>query len=181
MDKVVTFGAPKLGPRETRDAAEPLDILRVVQKDDLIPLLPMSRPFVRKPYVHLGEGLVLDNDAPGRYARLTKEWGTAGILWKQRRHTGYARGDTTTNATSMTTDDSDDPSRGGETRHDVETTNAEASLSAFVSADEPDDASSVSDGARGRAARRRGRCCRAPRSARASRAAARRSRRSRRT
>ena len=140
VDKVVTFGAPKLGPRETRDAAEPLDILRVVQKDDLIPLLPMSRPFVRKPYVHLGEGLVLDNDAPGRYARLTKEWGTAGILWKQRRHTGYARGDTT-NATSMA---SDDPSRGGETT-DVETTNAEASLSAFVSADEPDDASSVSD------------------------------------
>ena len=140
VDKVVTFGAPKLGPRETRDAAEPLDILRVVQKDDLIPLLPMSRPFVRKPYVHLGEGLVLDNDAPGRYARLTKEWGTAGILWKQRRHTGYARGDTT-NATSMA---SDDPSRGGETT-DVETTNAEASLSAFVSADEPDDASSASD------------------------------------
>ena len=49
VTKVVTFGAPKLGPRETRDAAEPLDILRVVQKDDLIPLLPMSRPFVRKP------------------------------------------------------------------------------------------------------------------------------------
>ena len=179
VDKVVTFGAPKLGPRETRDAAEPLDILRVVQKDDLIPLLPMSRPFVRKPYVHLGEGLVLDNDAPGRYARLTKEWGTAGILWKQRRHTGYARGDTT-NATSMA---SDDPSRGGETT-DVETTNAEASLSAFVSADEPDDASSVSDARarRGRFSAARARLARrAPRSARASRAAARRSRRSRRT
>ena len=143
VDKVVTFGAPKLGPRETRDAAEPLDILRVVQKDDLIPLLPMSRPFVRKPYVHLGEGLVLDNDAPGRYARLTKEWGTAGILWKQRRHTGYARGDTTNNATSMADD----------TRRFRDTTNA--SLSAFVSADEPDEASSAESASDARA--RRGR------------------------
>jgi hypothetical protein len=144
VDKVVTFGAPKLGPRETRDAAEPLDILRVVQKDDLIPLLPMSRPFVRKPYVHLGEGLVLDNDAPGRYARLTKEWGTAGILWKQRRHTGYARGDTTNNdATSVMADD---------TRRFKDTTNA--SLSAFVSADEPDEASSASESASEARARR---------------------------
>lgn len=88
--KVVTFGAPKLGPKETRDAAEGLNILRVVQKDDIIPLLPMSRPFVRKPYVHLGEGIMLDNDVPGRYAKLTREWGTAGILWRQRAHTGYA-------------------------------------------------------------------------------------------
>ena len=60
-----------------------------------MPLLPMSRPFVRKPYVHLGDGIVLDNDAPGRYARLTPEWGTAGILWKQRKHLSYARGGTT--------------------------------------------------------------------------------------
>ncbi len=144
VDKVVTFGAPKLGPRETRDAAEPLDILRVVQKDDLIPLLPMSRPFVRKPYVHLGEGLVLDNDAPGRYARLTKEWGTAGILWKQRRHTGYARGDTTNDVTSMTDD----------TRR-IRDTETNASLSAFVSADEPDEASSAESASDARA--RRGR------------------------
>ena len=92
VEKVVTFGAPKLGPRETREAAFALDVLRVVQKNDLVPLLPMSRPFVRKPYVHLGDGIVLDNDAPGRYARLTPEWGTAGILWKQRKHLSYARG-----------------------------------------------------------------------------------------
>lgn len=90
--KVVTFGAPKLGPRETREAAETLNILRVVQKDDIIPLLPMSRPFVRKPYVHLGEGVMLDNDTPGRYANLTNEWGTAGILWRQQAHLGYASG-----------------------------------------------------------------------------------------
>ena len=145
VDKVVTFGAPKLGPRETRDAAEPLDILRVVQKDDLIPLLPMSRPFVRKPYVHLGEGLVLDNDAPGRYARLTKEWGTAGILWKQRRHTGYARGDTTNNNVTSMADDTSDDTRDTETN---------ASLSAFVSADEPDEASSARESASDARARR---------------------------
>ena len=30
--KVVTFGAPKLGPKETREAAEGLNILRVIQK-----------------------------------------------------------------------------------------------------------------------------------------------------
>ena len=30
----------------------------------------MSRPFVRKPYVHLGEGIMLDNDTPGKYAPL---------------------------------------------------------------------------------------------------------------
>jgi pimeloyl-ACP methyl ester carboxylesterase len=125
VEKVVTFGAPKLGPRETRDAAEPLDVLRVVQKDDLIPLLPMSRPFVRKPYVHLGEGVVLDNDAPGRYARLTKEWGTAGILWKHKRHTGYARGESLRSSTS-----SDDLETESEKKF---------SDSAFVSADEPDD------------------------------------------
>ena len=93
VTKVVTFGAPKLGPKETRDAAEKkLAVLRVVQKDDIIPLLPMSRPFVRKPYVHLGEGVMLDNEKPGRYAQLAKEWGTAGILWKHRAHLGYARG-----------------------------------------------------------------------------------------
>jgi hypothetical protein len=93
VTKVVTFGAPKLGPKETRDAAEKkLAVLRVVQKDDIIPLLPMSRPFVRKPYVHLGEGVVLDDEKPGRYAQLAKEWGTAGILWKHRAHLGYARG-----------------------------------------------------------------------------------------
>ena len=152
VEKVVTFGAPKLGPRETRDAAESLDVLRVVQKDDLIPLLPMSRPFVRKPYVHLGEGVVLDNDAPGRYARLTKEWGTAGILWKQRRHTGYARGE----SDSTTGDDleterekgKDDATRGGDARKKnlASRWSSSSNDSAFVSADEPDDGTlSVSD------------------------------------
>ena len=88
--KVVTFGAPKLGPKETREAADGLNVLRVVQKDDIIPLLPMSRPFVRKPYVHLGDGIMLDNNLPGRYAPLGLEWGSAGILWRHRAHTGYA-------------------------------------------------------------------------------------------
>lgn len=92
VGKVVTFGAPKLGPRETREAAAQLNVLRVVQKDDIIPLLPMSRPFVRKPYVHLGEGIMLDNDVPGKYAPLTREWGNAGILWRQRAHLRYAAG-----------------------------------------------------------------------------------------
>ena len=92
VNKVVTFGAPKLGPRETREAAEKLNVLRVVQKDDIIPLLPMSRPFVRKPYVHLGEGIMLDNDTPGKYAPLSREWGNAGILWRQRAHLRYAAG-----------------------------------------------------------------------------------------
>jgi hypothetical protein len=151
VEKVVTFGAPKLGPRETRDAAEPLDVLRVVQKDDLIPLLPMSRPFVRKPYVHLGEGVVLDNDAPGRYARLTKEWGTAGILWKHKRHTGYARGESLRSSTSS--DDletesekkfsgKDDATEFGDDARDeknARSVSSESSDSAFVSADEPDD------------------------------------------
>ena len=151
VEKVVTFGAPKLGPRETRDAAEQLDVLRVVQKDDLIPLLPMSRPFVRKPYVHLGEGVVLDNDAPGRYARLTKEWGTAGILWKHKRHTGYARGESSRSSTSS--DDLETESEknlsgkddatefGGDARNEknARSVSSESSDSAFVSADEPDD------------------------------------------
>jgi len=151
VEKVVTFGAPKLGPRETRDAAEQLDVLRVVQKDDLIPLLPMSRPFVRKPYVHLGEGVVLDNDAPGRYARLTKEWGTAGILWKHKRHTGYARGESLRSSTSS--DDLETESEkkfsgkddatefGGDARNEknARSVSSESSDSAFVSADEPDD------------------------------------------
>ena len=92
VGKIVTFGAPKLGPRETREAAAQLNVLRVVQKDDIIPLLPMSRPFVRKPYVHLGEGIMLDNDVPGKYAPLTREWGNAGILWRQRAHLRYAAG-----------------------------------------------------------------------------------------
>ena len=92
VGKVVTFGAPKLGPRETREAAAQLNVLRVVQKDDIIPLLPMSRPFVREPYVHLGEGIMLDNDVPGKYAPLTREWGNAGILWRQRAHLRYAAG-----------------------------------------------------------------------------------------
>ena len=145
VSKVVTFGAPKLGPRETRDAAEPLDILRVVQKDDLIPLLPMSRPFVRKPYVHLGEGVVLDNDAPGRYARLSKEWGTAGILWKQRRHTGYARGES--EAARAARARASDASRGvpASPPSAPRDASASASASAFVSADEPDEALSASD------------------------------------
>ena len=82
--RVVTFGAPKLGPKETAQAIEDLDILRVVQKDDIIPLLPMSRPFVRRPYCHLGEGILLDNDNPGLFADLPREWGAAGIMWKQK-------------------------------------------------------------------------------------------------
>jgi hypothetical protein len=84
VKRVVTFGAPKLGPKETAEASEELDILRVVQKDDIIPLLPMSRPFVRRPYCHLGEGILLDNDNPGVFADLPREWGAAGILWRQR-------------------------------------------------------------------------------------------------
>lgn len=84
VSRVVTFGAPKLGPKETAEAIEDLDILRVVQKDDIIPLLPMSRPFVRRPYCHLGEGILLDNDKPGVFADLPREWGAAGILWRQR-------------------------------------------------------------------------------------------------
>ena len=57
------------------------------------PSVPMSRPFVRKPLRHLGEGIMLDNDAPGRYAPLAKEWGVAGILWRQRAHSfGKRRG-----------------------------------------------------------------------------------------
>lgn len=84
VKRVVTFGAPKLGPKETADATEELDILRVVQKDDIIPLLPMSRPFVRRPYCHLGEGILIDNDDPGVFADLPREWGAAGILWRQR-------------------------------------------------------------------------------------------------
>lgn len=84
VSRVVTFGAPKLGPKETAEAIEDLDILRVVQKDDIIPLLPMSRPFVRRPYCHLGEGILLDNDTPGVFADLPREWGAAGILWRQR-------------------------------------------------------------------------------------------------
>ena len=68
--RVVTFGSPKLGPKETAQAIEEIDILRVVQKDDIIPLLPMSRPLVRRPYCHVGEGLVLDNDRPGVFADL---------------------------------------------------------------------------------------------------------------
>ena len=147
VTKVVTFGAPKLGPRETRDAAEPLDILRVVQKDDLIPLLPMSRPFVRKPYVHLGEGVVLDNDAPGRYARLSKEWGTAGILWKQRRHTGYARGanDERPSAAIEANGVAGDPlvaARPSPER--AEGAEETEGASAFVSADEPDELEALS-------------------------------------
>ena len=82
--RVVTFGSPKLGPKETAQAIEEIDILRVVQKDDIIPLLPMSRPLVRRPYCHVGEGLVLDNDRPGVFADLPREWGAAGILWRQR-------------------------------------------------------------------------------------------------
>ena len=58
--------------------------MRFVQKDDIIPLLPMSRPLVRRPYCHVGEGLVLDNDRPGVFADLPREWGAAGILWRQR-------------------------------------------------------------------------------------------------
>lgn len=84
VQRVVTFGSPKLGPKETAEASEELDILRVVQKDDIIPLLPMSRPFVRRPYCHLGEGILLDNDNPGLFADLPREWGAAGILWRQR-------------------------------------------------------------------------------------------------
>ena len=84
VKRVVTFGAPKLGPKETAEASEELDILRVVQKDDIIPLLPMSRPFVRRPYCHLGEGILLDNDNPGVFADLPREWGAAGILWRQK-------------------------------------------------------------------------------------------------
>ena len=84
VKRVVTFGAPKLGPKETAEASEELDILRVVQKDDIIPLLPMSRPFVRRPYCHLGEGILLDNDNPGVFADLPREWGAAGILWRRR-------------------------------------------------------------------------------------------------
>ena len=82
--RVVTFGAPKLGPKETAEAIEDLEILRIVQKDDIIPLLPMSRPFVRRPYCHLGEGILLDNDNPGLFADLPREWGAAGIMWKQK-------------------------------------------------------------------------------------------------
>ena len=54
--------APPSSGRGRRGAAAQLNVLRVVQKDDIIPLLPMSRPFVRKPYVHLDEGIMLDND-----------------------------------------------------------------------------------------------------------------------
>ena len=82
--RVVTFGSPKLGPKETAEAIEDLEILRIVQKDDIIPLLPMSRPFVRRPYCHLGEGILLDNDNPGLFADLPREWGAAGIMWKQK-------------------------------------------------------------------------------------------------
>ena len=137
IEKVVTFGAPKLGPRETREAADRIDVLRVVQKDDLIPLLPMSRPFVRKPYVHLGEGIVLDNDAPGRYARLTREWGTAGILWKQRKHLGYARGgeDVGDVTDSMSVTDSS----MGVTSDSEDTTMTDTYMDqSIVSSDEPD-------------------------------------------
>ena len=169
VEKVVTFGAPKLGPMETREAADQLDVLRVVQKDDIIPLLPMSRPFVRKPYVHLGEGIVLDNDAPGRYARLTREWGTAGILWKQRKHLGYARGDSETNAAAGTETgtgtgtgrnearpvvaaSAGDVVRGFGKDRSAEPVSSFASTgsasSAFVSADEPDIASSADESER---------------------------------
>ena len=153
VTKVVTFGAPKLGPMETRDAAAELSVLRVVQKDDIIPLLPMSRPFVRKPYVHLGEGIMLDNDAPGRYAPLAKEWGVAGILWRQRAHLGYAAGGDARGADARGADargaDAEDAHAGADVSADVAT--VRASRDVLVSADDADDV----DDARG--AVRRGR------------------------
>ena len=152
VTKVVTFGAPKLGPRETRDAAAELSVLRVVQKDDIIPLLPMSRPFVRKPYVHLGEGIMLDNDAPGRYAPLAKEWGVAGILWRQRAHLGYAAGADARGADAGSADAGGadvGADMGADVGADVAT--VRASRDVLVSADDADDL----DDARG--AVRRGR------------------------
>ena len=84
--RVVTFGSPKLGPKDTRDAAEKagLKILRVVQKDDIFPFLPMSRPGVTRPYVHCGEGIYLDSDQPGKFAVLPTWYGGSGILWRQK-------------------------------------------------------------------------------------------------
>ena len=79
--RVVTFGSPKLGPKDTRDAAEKagLKILRVVQKDDIFPFLPMSRPGVTRPYVHCGEGIYLDSDQPGKFAVLPTWYGGSGF------------------------------------------------------------------------------------------------------
>ena len=84
--RVVTFGSPKLGPKDTQDAAERtgLKILRVVQKDDIFPFLPMSRPGVTQPYVHCGEGIYLDSDQPGKFAELPRWYGGSGILWRQK-------------------------------------------------------------------------------------------------
>jgi pimeloyl-ACP methyl ester carboxylesterase len=84
--RVVTFGSPKLGPKDTQDAAERagLQILRVVQKDDIFPFLPMSRPGVTKPYVHCGDGIYLDSDQPGKFAELPRWYGGSGILWRQK-------------------------------------------------------------------------------------------------
>jgi pimeloyl-ACP methyl ester carboxylesterase len=84
--RVVTFGSPKLGPKDTQDAAEKagLEILRVVQKDDIFPFLPMSRPGVTQPYVHCGEGIYLDSDQPGKFAELPRWYGGSGILWRQK-------------------------------------------------------------------------------------------------
>jgi len=84
--RVVTFGSPKLGPKDTQDAAEKagLKILRVVQKDDIFPFLPMSRPGVTQPYVHCGEGIYLDSDQPGKFAELPRWYGGSGILWRQK-------------------------------------------------------------------------------------------------
>ena len=86
MRRVVTFGSPKLGPKDTQDAAERagLKILRVVQKDDIFPFLPMSRPGVTQPYVHCGEGIYLDSDQPGKFAELPRWYGGSGILWRQK-------------------------------------------------------------------------------------------------
>ncbi|KAK3278832.1 hypothetical protein CYMTET_13258 [Cymbomonas tetramitiformis] len=68
VDKVVTFGAPKVGPKNCfRLCGQHLAILRVENIDDVIPLLPISFNLPRS-YSHIGHGLLIDKKKSNCYA-----------------------------------------------------------------------------------------------------------------